>query len=287
MFTGPLSDKGGLLVKTSVVENYPGWEEGINGFDLVQQMEKQASKYGAKIRDTAVVSVDFSDPTLKRVADDTGVVFKAKAVIICTGSNPNKLGLDREDIFWGKGISSCAVCDGALFKRKRIIVVGGGDSAMEEAQFLTKFSNVLLLHRGDKFRASKVMQARVLANDKVTVQLNSVIRKLHGVDYLEKVEVENLQTGQRDVISVDGLFYGLGLKPNTSLFRDKILLDNDGYVVTVPDGHLQTCTSVKGVFVAGDAHDKIYRQAVVAAGDGCRAAMDVITWLENGYDRAT
>lgn len=280
IFCDTLEDKGGLLVKTSIVENFPGFPDGILGFDLVSNMEKQAVNCGAIVRDTKVVSVDFSSQ-IKTLTDSDGEVFRAKSVIIATGSKPNRLGLPDEDKYWSKGISSCAVCDGALYKKKAIVVVGGGDSAMEEATFLTKFSDVTLIHRGNGFpKASVTMSTRVLSNPKIRIIYNSVLKSLHGNRNLESITIENVNTKETEEIKVDGLFYGLGLKPNTMLFPQSIHKDEDGYITC--RGHT-TETTQEGVFVAGDAHDKIYRQAIVAAGDGCKAALEA----ENYLDRTT
>lgn len=283
LFAGNLDDKGGLLVKTSIVENFPGFPDGILGYDLISNMEQQATKQGAKIVDRDIVKVDFAS-ALKKVVDSDGVEHTAKAIIIATGSKPLRLGLPREEEFWSNGISSCAVCDGALYKNKNIVVVGGGDTAMEEALFLTKFSDVTLIHRRDSFRASQVMQKRVLANAKINVIYNSVVIELIGEGKrLSGIVCRDVVTGLEIGFPTDGLFYGLGLKPNTALFRGAVDMDNDGYIFAKrgEENELSTQTSVSGVFVAGDARDRVYRQAIVASGDGCKAAMDASNYINS------
>ncbi|XWV26446.1 thioredoxin-disulfide reductase [Tupanvirus soda lake] len=285
IFADTIVDKGGLLVKTSIVENYPGFPKGINGFDLISNMEQQAIEYGATIIEEKIVSVNFSvRPFL--LTDSSGKSYEAKSVIICTGSKPNKLHIKNEDRLWTKGISSCAVCDGALYRNKKIIVVGGGDSAMEEALFLTKFSNVTLVHRRSDFRASKVMQDRVINNPKINIIYDTVIDEIHGDNILTHVILRNVKSGKKTKMEVDGLFYGLGLTPNTELFSNQIECDSDGYIIRYrhPNGKYKTVTSVEGVFVAGDATDKKYKQAVVACGDGCKAALDVEKYLEEKHE---
>jgi thioredoxin reductase (NADPH) len=296
LFAGNLNDKGGLLVKTSIVENYPGFPGGIMGYDLVQGMERQAINEGAQILDLDISEVDFSKTSSQyfKVWDQSRVQYLSESVIIATGSKPNKLMLENEDKLWGHGVSSCAVCDGALYRNKRIVVVGGGDSAMEEAQFLTKFSDVLLIHRGDSFRASKAMQDKILDNPKIRIMYNTQIIGLHGSPSSngssESLTSITLRTTCRDKdkvtqsesqIDVNGLFYGLGLKPNSGIFADQVTMDQMGYIVKFPDSmnEMETMTSCPGVFVAGDVSDRIYRQAIVAAGDGCRAALDVNKYL--------
>lgn len=287
VYTGGV-DKGGLLVKTSVVENYPGFPDGIMGRDLIENMENQAVKYGTTILESYVTKISVIPYNITNNNENKNYfgiecgddVLYYKSVIIATGSSPNKLKLDDEDKYWGNGISSCAICDGACFKRKKIIVVGGGDSAMEEASFLTKFSDVTLIHRGSTFRASKIMQERVFKNDKISIIYDSVITKFEGNDeYLTHIHVLNVKTNETQIIPVDGLFYGLGLKPNTSLFTNLVNMDENNYILTREHSHLETATSVNGIFVAGDAHDKIYRQAIVACGEGCKAALDVEKYL--------
>lgn len=279
LFAGNLQDKGGLLSKTSVVENYPGFPEGIEGYDLIQNMEDQATTYGAQIINRDIVQVQFTT-TPYHVTDDTGQLYEAKTIIVATGSKPRVLGLPLEEVFWGHGISSCATCDGALYRNKSIVVVGGGDSACEEALFLTRFSHVTLIHRRDSFRASAIMQQRVLSHPKITVLFNTIITQFHGTTHLQAITIETL--GQSNIMPVEGLFYGLGLTPNTLLFKDQLDMDVEGYIVkSHQDEYYHTQTSRPGIFVAGDAADKRYRQAIVAAGSGCQAAMDVVDHLNS------
>lgn len=282
LFAGKLDEKGGLLTKTSVVENYPGFEEGVNGYDLMQSMELQAIRCGTEVINRKIVSLEKKGNIFSCI-DDNAVEYQANAVIIATGSEPNKLKLPDENTYWGKGISSCAVCDGALYKRKKIIVVGGGDSAMEEALFLTKFSNVTLVHRRDSFRASAVMQQRVLNNPKINILYNSAITRLIGdgnnITHVNITTTTNHGDDNPTVTTteVDGLFYGLGLTPNIELLKNfpdvKIV---HGHATTFRG---TTLTPVNGLFLAGDVCDDRYRQAVVAAAEGCKAAMDAIEYL--------
>lgn len=278
VFAGKLAEKGGLLVKTSIVENYPGFPEGILGYDLITNMEKQAENCGAKILNRNVEKIDFSKKPFV-LTDHEGEKHLTLSIIIATGSTPNKLGLENEEKLWSNGISSCATCDGALYKKKKIVVIGGGDSAMEEALFLTKFSDVTLIHRRDTFKASKIMLKRVLEHPKIKVITNSAIESFIGEKKLTGIIVKNLKDGTKTELPVNGLFYGLGLKPNTNLFKGVIDLDEDGYIKRSGHKHFETMTNVDGVFVCGDSHDKVYRQAIVACGDGCKAALDCNNYL--------
>jgi thioredoxin reductase (NADPH) len=278
LFAGSYEKKGGLLMKTSIVENYPGFPNGVSGFDLMFGMEEQAIKYGTEMINNEIVELDVEHEAI-RLVDSDGITYLTQTLIVCTGSEPNKLGLTNEEKLWTSGISSCAVCDGALYKNKKIIVVGGGDSAIEEALFLTKFSDVVLIHRRDKFRASKIMQDRLFANSKVKIIYNTVITELVGDEHLEKIICTDVNDNHNFTLEVDGLFYGLGLKPNTELFKNILDVDADGYIIADPESGYKTMTSVRGIFVAGDATDKIYRQAVVACGNGCEAALDVERYL--------
>lgn len=278
VFADTFDKNGGLLMKTSSVENYPGFPSGINGFDLISEMSQQAINHGAKIISEEVISVDLSKKPYE-IQDSNKNIYQTHSIIICTGSNPNRLGLPNEDIFWSKGISSCAVCDGALYKNKNIVVVGGGDSAMEEALFLTKFSDVILIHRRNEFRASKIMQERLLNNPKIKIIYDTIISELVGTDTLNSIICTNLKNNEKMSISVDGLFYGLGLTPNSNLFRNQIDIDDDGYIIKKENANYDTMTSIEGVFVAGDVSDKKYKQAIVACGDGCKAALDVEKYL--------
>lgn len=282
VFSGNLENKGGLLVKTSIVENFPGYPDGINGFELISNMESQAIKYGAEIIDEEIIQVNFKSKPYTLTCSN-GNTYQSHSVIICTGSSPNKLHLPNEDQFWSAGVSSCAVCDGALYKDKSIMVVGGGDSAMEEALFLTKFSNVTLIHRRDQFRASRIMQERVLNHPKINIHYNTIIEELNGDNKLKSVTLKNVISGKKTTVDVDGLFYGLGLTPNSKIFENELEMSDDGYIIRYrdPEKNYKTVTSVEGIFVAGDVTDKRYKQAIVACGDGCKSALDAIKYLEN------
>jgi thioredoxin reductase (NADPH) len=266
---------GGQLMLTSGVENYPGFSNGIQGPELMQEMRKQAMRFGAEISDEDVDSIDLGSRPFKLKAG--GEQHTAKAVIIATGSSAKWLGLPSEEKLRGRGISSCATCDGYFFRGKRVVVVGGGDTAIEEALFLTKFATqVVVVHRRDSLRASKIMQKRAMTNDKIKFIWNSIVEDVLGHDKVESVKLRNLKTGEVSIMPSDGVFVAIGFQPNTSLFEGQIELDEKGYVISKQG----TKTSVEGVFVAGDVHDHKYRQAVTAAGEGCRAAMDALAYLE-------
>jgi thioredoxin reductase (NADPH) len=276
IFTGNLEHRGGLLTKTSVVENYPGVSpDGIEGFDLIENMEKQASKFGSTFIEKEIISLQPVDGGYLLVDEDQKS-YNCKAVVIATGSTPNRLGLEKEDFYWAKGLSSCAVCDGALYRNKKIVVVGGGDSAMEESLFLTRFSNVTLIHRRNEFRASAIMQKRVLEHPKIKIIYNTVIKELQGDGKLQRIVTLTDGTIE-NVLEVDGLFYALGLTPNSDLVKDLVPLEN-GYIQLPKDSEYETMVR-PGLFVAGDVHDETYRQAVVAASSGCKAALDVERYL--------
>jgi len=265
---------GGQLMNTTDVENYPGFSDGIMGPELMTVMRKQTEKMGTKIIDDEVTSVDFKTKPLKvKTASEE---FDAKAVIVCTGANPRKIGLDGEQTFAGKGVSYCATCDGAFFKDQDLIVVGGGDSAMEEATFLTKFaSTVHIVHRREEFRASKIMQERALANEKIKVHFNCTVKDIQGDEKFQKVILNNTKTNEDEILEAGGLFVAIGHEPNSSMFQGQLELDENGYVIIKNN----TETSIPGVFCAGDVHDHRYRQAVTAAGFGCMAAIDVDKYL--------
>ena len=265
---------GGQLMNTTDVENYPGFSDGIMGPDLMTVMRKQTEKMGTKIIDDEVTSVDFKVNPLKvKTASEE---FEAKTVIVCTGANPRKIGLDGEQTFAGKGVSYCATCDGAFFKDQELIVVGGGDSAMEEATFLTKFaSTVHIIHRREEFRASKIMQERALANEKIKVHFNCTVKDIQGDQKFQKVILSNTKTNEDETLDAGGLFVAIGHEPNSKMFQNQLELDENGYVIIKNN----TETSIPGVFCAGDVHDHRYRQAVTAAGFGCMAAIDVDKYL--------
>lgn len=262
---------GGQLMITSDVENYPGFPEGIQGPELVDKMTKQALRFGAEIINEDVTSVDFSQQPLA-VKTDTATYY-GKTVIITTGAEANWLGLPNEQRLRGKGVSACATCDGFFFKNKNVVVVGGGDSAMEEASYLTKFANhVTIVHRGDTFRASKIMLKRAQDNEKISFVTNSVVTDVLGENNVTGVRIKNNATSQETDLLVEGLFVAIGHTPATKIFKEAgVETDIKGYIVV--KGH--TRTSMDNVFVAGDVHDPRYRQAVTAAGLGSMAALDV------------
>ena len=265
---------GGQLMNTTDVENYPGFDEGIMGPDLMQIMRKQTENMGTKIIDDVVTNVDFSQNPFKVSTASTN--FEAKTVIVCTGATPRKIGIDGEQTFAGKGVSYCATCDGAFFRDQELAVVGGGDSCMEEATFLTKFaSKVHIIHRRKEFRASKIMQERALNNEKITVHWNSTVLDIKGDQKVQQVILKDTKTGAETSVDMAGVFVAIGHEPNTELFKDQLELDENGYIVL----NKNTQTSVDGVFSAGDVHDHRYRQAVTAAGYGCMAAIDVDKYL--------
>jgi len=261
---------GGQLVNTTDVENYPGFVDGILGPDLMIVMRKQTKRMGAKIIDAEVTKVDFQSKPFK--VSTASTEYQANAVIIGTGANPRKLGLEGEQTFAGKGVSYCATCDGPFFRNLELVVAGGGDSAMEEATFLTKFaSKVHLVHRRKELRASKVMQERAFNNPKIEFHFESVIEEIDGNEKVQKVVLKNTQSNEKSTLEVGGVFVAIGHEPNTKLFAGQVELDDQGYIVLKN----RTETNVPGVFAAGDVHDHRYRQAVTAAGYGCMAAIDV------------
>lgn len=269
---------GGQLVNTTEVENFPGFPDGILGPDLMDAMQRQAEKFGAELVWDDVVSVDLSGDE-KIVTCDQGDVFRARAVVITTGSQVRKLGVPGEEEFSGRGVSYCATCDGFFFRGKPIVVVGGGDSAFEEANFLTRFgSSVTLIHRRSEFRASKIMVERAQANDKIQFMLDSVVERVNGSSNngAESVVVRNVCTGETSEIPANGIFVAIGHTPATAFLGSAVELDEDGYIIV--DG-ASTRTSTPGVFAAGDVVDRQYRQAISAAGMGCRAALDAQEYL--------
>ena len=265
---------GGQLMNTTDVENYPGFEEGIMGPDLMLTMRKQAERMNTTIIDDVVVNVDFRAKPFKVLTGSEE--YDAKAVIVCTGATPRKIGIEGEQTFSGKGVSYCATCDGAFFRNQEIAVVGGGDTCMEEATFLTKFaSKVHIIHRRDEFRASKIMQDRALSNENIEVHWNSVIEDIKGDQKVQQVILKDTKTGENKTLQMGGVFVAIGHEPNTELFKNQLEMDENGYIIQKEN----TETSVKGVFTAGDVHDHRYRQAVTAAGFGCMSAIDVDKYL--------
>jgi thioredoxin reductase (NADPH) len=268
---------GGQLVNTTEVENYPGFENGIMGPDLMITMRKQTERMGTTIIDDEVVDVDFRRKPFKILT--ASEEYECKAVIIATGASPRKLGLEGEATFGGRGVSYCATCDGPFFRNQDIIVVGGGDSAVEEATFLTKFaSKVHLVHRRNELRASKIMQERALSNPKIQFHWDSEVVDINGEQKVQSVTLHNLKTNVKSKLEAGGVFVAIGHTPNTKVFVNQVELDAQGYVVLKN----RTSTSVEGVFAAGDVHDHRYRQAVTAAGFGCMAAIDVDRYLTEG-----
>ena len=265
---------GGQLMNTTDVENYPGFSDGIMGPDLMQIMRKQTERMGTTIIDDVVVNVDFRHRPFKVLTGSEE--FEANAIIVCTGATPRKIGIEGEQTFAGKGVSYCATCDGAFFREQPIAVVGGGDSCMEEAIFLTKFaSKVHIIHRRDEFRASKIMQERALSNEKIQVHWNSTLKDINGDEKVNQVVLADVKTNEEISLDMGGVFVAIGHEPNTELFKNQLELDTNGYIILKNN----TETSVKGVFSAGDVHDHKYRQAVTAAGYGCMAAIDVDKYL--------
>lgn len=273
---------GGQLMNTTEVENYPGFADGILGPDLMEAMQKQAEKFGAQILLNDVISVDFNGD-LKAVTTDDGVTYTSKAVIVSTGSQVRKLGVPGEQEYSGRGVSYCATCDGFFFREKPIVVVGGGDSAFEEALFLTRFGScVTLIHRRDSFRASKIMVDRARKNSKINFVLDSVVCSVNGVDGdAQSVTVKNVKTGETQNIEASGIFVAIGHSPSTSFLDGALELNEDG---TIAVQGASTKTSIPGVFAAGDVVDSVYRQAISAAGMGCRAALDAQAYLNDLTD---
>ncbi len=268
-------EAGGQLMLTTEVENYPGFADGVMGPELMDQMEKQAQRFGAEILAVHATEVDLSSrPFVVKAGDQT---WRARTMIVATGATARWLGIPGEERLRGRGVSACATCDGFFFRDRELLVVGGGDTAMEEAMFLTKFaSKVTVVHRREAFRASKVMQDRVFANPKIEVAWNTVLTEILGGDAVTGALVRDTVTGETRTFSTDGVFMAIGHDPTTALFGDQLLLDDDGYLVVHEPS---TETNVPGVFAAGDVTDHVYRQAVTAAGQGCKAAIDAERFL--------
>ena len=268
---------GGQLTITTDVENYPGYEDPIQGPWLMDQMQKQAAHVGTEIINSQVTEV-FLNEDVKKLNLDNGTTLNAKTVIISTGAQARWLGLENESKFQGHGLSACATCDGFFFKDKEVAVIGGGNSAAEEALFLTKFATkVYLIHRRDKLRAEKILQDRLKENSKIEFIWNSEVTKFNGNDDLESIDLLNKKDNQTSTLKIDGVFIAIGHDPATQLFKGQLKMDEGGYIITDPDS---TKTSIDGVFAAGDVKDKIYRQAVTAAGMGCMAALEVEKYLD-------
>jgi len=267
---------GGQLMLTSDVENYPGFEEGILGPPMMEKFEAQARRFGTEVIPEDVISVDFSKRPFT-VITDSGE-YQARAVIISTGASAKWLGLPSEQRLQGRGVSACATCDGFFFKNKDVAVIGGGDTAMEEAIFLTRYTNhVTVIHRRDTLRASKIMQDRAFKNPKISFIWDTEITEVLGENEVTGLRLHNVKTDEESILPVQGFFLAIGHKPNTDLFKGILAMDKVGYIVPVE----HTMTNIPGVFAAGDVTDHRYRQAVTAAGDGCRAAIDAERWLES------
>jgi len=271
---------GGQLVNTTEVENYPGFENGIMGPDLMIDMRKQSQRMGTTIVDDEAVDVDFRSKPFKVLT--ASEEYEGRAIIIATGANPRKLGLEGEETFGGKGVSYCATCDGPFFRNQEIVVVGGGDSAIEEATFLTKFATTVhLVHRRSELRASKVMQERALNNEKIKFHWNSAVVDIKGEQKMQQAVLKNLKTDEETSLDAGGLFVAIGHTPNTKIFENQIDLDNEGYIILKNKTH----TNIEGVFAAGDVHDRNYRQAVTAAAFGCMAAIDVDKYISESTEK--
>jgi len=266
---------GGQLMLTTEVENFPGFEEPILGPDLIQRMTKQAQRFGAEFVQEDATNVDFRTRPLRvKTASQT---YESNAVIIATGASAKWLGLDSETRLRGKGVSSCATCDGFFFRGRDTVTVGGGDVAIEDTVFLTKFVNhATMVHRREELRASKILQERAFKNPKISFVWDSVVEEILGEKKVEGARIRNVKTGKQNVLKCDGVFIAIGHQPNTGIFQGQIELDQKGYIMT----NQGTATSVEGVFACGDVHDFKYRQAITAAGEGCRAAMDAEDYLE-------
>ena len=266
---------GGQLMLTSDVENYPGFEEGILGPPMMEKFEAQARRFGTEVIPEDVISIDFSKRPFK-VTTDSGE-YQARAIIISTGASAKWLGLPSEQRLQGRGVSACATCDGFFFKKKDVAVIGGGDTAMEEATFLTRYANhVTVIHRRDTLRASKIMQDRAFKNPKISFIWDTEVTEVLGENEVKGLRLHNMKTDEESILPVQGFFLAIGHKPNTDLFKGILDMDKVGYIIPVE----HTMTNIPGIFAAGDVTDHRYRQAVTAAGDGCRAAIDAERWLE-------
>jgi thioredoxin reductase (NADPH) len=271
-------EPGGQLTLTTEVENFPGFPDGIMGPDLVEQIKQQAQRFGADYRSERVVSADLSKRPFK-VTTDSGT-YEARTLIVATGASARTLGLESERVLMGRGVSTCATCDGAFYRGREVAVVGGGDTAVEEAIFLTRFaSKVVLIHRRDQLRASKIMIDHAMKNPKIEFLWNTVVTEILDMDKNEVtgIRIQNVKSGEQDIRQLDGVFVAIGHNPNTEPFAGQLELDANGYIV-VREG---SKTSVTGVFAAGDVHDPVYRQAITAAGAGCKAAIDAERFLES------
>ncbi|MBI2067833.1 MAG: thioredoxin-disulfide reductase [Deltaproteobacteria bacterium] len=268
--------RGGQLMLTTEVENYPGFEKGILGPDLMETLRKQAERFGTRFLTKDVTRVDLSKTPFS--VDVGNEHYTSKTIIISTGASARLIGLPNEKRLMGKGVTTCATCDGAFFRNMEVAVVGGGDSAIEEALFLTKFaSKVTVIHRRDQLRASKIMQDRALSNKKIAFVWNTIVEDVLGQNEVEGLQLKNVKNGESGILKVAGLFVAIGHDPNTRLFQGQVKMDKNGYIMT----HNGTKTNVAGLFACGDVQDPAYRQAITAAGSGCMAAIDCERFLES------
>ncbi len=275
VITGSLP--GGLLTQTTDVENYPGFPDAVNGFELMFKFQQQAEHFGTRMVNDTVTEAQLLDGGPHKLTLGSGEILETKALIIATGASPRWLGLASEDRLKNHGVSACATCDGAFYRDVPVVVIGGGDTAMEEASFLTKFaSKVTVIHRRDELRASKIMAERALSNDKIEFCWNSVVDEVLGADSVEGVRVKNLKTGEESVIECVGYFAALGHVPSTQIFAGVIDMDDKGFIMLKDSS---SYTNIAGVFGAGDCADAVYRQAITASGMGCKAAIDAERWL--------
>lgn len=271
---------GGQITTTADVENYPGFEDNMSGFDIADKMRKQAEKFGTEIKQENIMSIQ-SENFGKLVETDSNK-YNAKTVILATGANPRKLGVQGEAKYTGRGVSYCATCDGALYRDKTVAVVGGGDSAVEEAIFLTKFAKkVYIIHRRDELRAVKLIQQRAFENDKIEIVWDSIVKEIKGGDFIEKVELYNKKTKEISELKLDGIFIYTGIKPNNELVKSVVKLDAQGFIITDE----AMCTKVHGLYAAGDVVHKVLRQVVTAASDGATAAFSAEKWIEENKDK--
>ncbi len=265
---------GGQLQLTTVVENFPAFPDGIPGPDLVMRIRNQAQKFGARFIDEDLTGIETDGDPFKVMVNEKE--YESRSIIIATGASAKWLGLDSEQRLIGRGVSSCATCDGPLYRNKKVAVVGGGDTAMEDSLFLSKFAReVIIIHRRDKFRASKILQSRVMSTSNIKIRWNSIVDKVIGSEFVKGIRIKNTVNGTLDEIQIDGLFVAIGHAPNTSFLKGKLKLDEKGYVITRDE----VFTDIPGIFVAGDVADKRYRQAITAAASGAKAALEVRAFL--------